>query len=144
MSIPKNVNLSPLHILLVDDKKDWIELLRDYFISFEAQVTICDSGLAAFDLIAQKRFNLLILDISMPEVTGWDMIKAIRAHPDPRVHKLPVLALTAKYVAPEDKDELLRVGYDNYFRKGPDQMSLLSCLETYAAQMKEGSGKESK
>jgi CheY-like chemotaxis protein len=99
---------------------------------YQAQMTTCQSGLAAYDLIAGKSHNLLIVDIQMPQVSGWDLIKAVRAHPDPPVNKLPVIALTAR-VQPKDKEALLQAGYDHYFRKPPVMEDFLTCLESYAS-----------
>ncbi len=134
MSMLPDYNLSRLNILLVDDEEDLLLTLSGLLRHFQAQVTTCQSGLTAFDLIAQKTFNLLILDIQMPQVSGWDLIKAIRAHPDPVVSHLPVIALTAR-VHPQDKQMLLQAGYSQYFRKPPSLPDFLTCLDTYAKQM---------
>ena len=131
----QNFDLSPLRILLVDDEQEMLDVLKERLEFYHAQVTACQSGLAAYDLIASRAFNLVILDIAMPKVTGWDLIRAIRSHPDPLVNQLPVIALTAHFVDPNDKEALLQAGYDRYFRKLPDRVAFFTCLDTYAREI---------
>ncbi len=125
------IDLSRLRVLVVDDEPDILLSLGALLQHFHAEVTTCDSGMQAYDLINGRQFNLVILDIQMPQVDGWALIKGIRSHPDVLVSGLPVVALTAR-VKPEDKDKLLAAGYDHYFSKPPDRNTFLACLQDYA------------
>src|SRR5262249_14533108 len=96
MNLQHKYNLSRLRLLFVDDDSDVLLSIGGFLRAFHAEVTTCQSGKAAFDLIAGKVFNLLIIDIQMPEVSGEQLIRAVRAHPDPVVNRLPVVALTVQ------------------------------------------------
>jgi len=125
------LDLGGMRVLIVDDEPDILTTLSALLECFNADVTTEESGMKAFDLIAARKFDLLILDIQMPHVDGWKLIKAIRAHPDPVVSDLPVLALTAR-VGLEGKDRVLQAGFTHYFRKPIERQKFLECLKTYS------------
>ncbi len=124
----QRINLSRLTALLVDDEPDLLFTLSAVLEYFRANVTTCTSGMQAFDLICTRQFNCVILDIVMPQVDGWTLIRAVRAHPDPKISLMPVIALTAR-VNPQEKERLFAAGFDQYFSKPPIRDVFLAYLQ---------------
>lgn len=101
-------------ILIAEDNAVNRELLRELlemqgFEIFEA----CD-GLQALDMVEQVHPNLLVLDLGMPGLDGFGVIRKLRA--DPGLAKLPVLAATA-YAMRGDREKVLEAGFDGYISK---------------------------
>ncbi len=100
-------------VLLVDDEKDILELLK-YNLRKEGMYAItATNGKEALSLMASKP-DLVVLDVMMPEMDGWDVCKAIRKNPD--TAGIPIIFLTAK---DDEIDEVvgLELGADDYITK---------------------------
>ena len=99
-------------ILVVDDELDLLTMIRSIFehAGF-TQIITASSGEAALQLLAQKMPAMVILDVMMPGMDGFELLKEIRA-----VSKIPVLMLTAKGEA-EDKFNGFELGADDYLVK---------------------------
>ena len=106
--------LSGLHILIVDDDKDTLELLSAALTQRSANVTAVSSAAAAIESIKAFRPDVLISDIAMPGEDGYELIKqvlALKAEP-----RIPAIAITA-YAKEEDKQRALAAGYQRYLSK---------------------------
>lgn len=99
-------------ILVVDDELELLTMIRSIFerAGF-TQIMTADSGEAALSLLSQKMPAMVILDVMMPGIDGFELLKEIRA-----VSKIPVLMLTAKGEA-EDRCTGLELGSDDYLVK---------------------------
>ena len=100
-------------ILIVDDEKDILELL-EYNLKKEGyRVLTAQSGKAGLKL-AQQMPDLVVLDVMMPEMDGWEVCKAIRKNPSTGL--IPIIFLTAK---DSEVDEVvgLELGADDYIKK---------------------------
>lgn len=99
-------------ILVVDDELDLLTMIRSIFerAGF-TQIMTADSGEAALSLLSQKMPAMVILDVMMPGIDGFELLKEIR-----EVSKIPVLMLTAKGEA-EDRCTGLELGADDYLVK---------------------------
>jgi len=99
-------------ILVVDDESRMRKLVRDFLVKKEFEVLEAENGEKAIDLFFQeKEISLLILDVMMPKMDGWQVCKEIRKH-----SKVPIIMLTAKG---DERDELLgfELGVDEYISK---------------------------
>lgn len=106
------LNMEQLKILVVDDETRMRKLVGDFLKKSGYQVLEAPDGSAALDLFfEQKDISLVILDVMMPKIDGWQVCKEIR-----RYSKVPIIMLTAKS---EEHDELLgfEVGVDEYITK---------------------------
>ena len=81
-------------ILAVDDDPTAVGALRQILTQKGYEVVITNSGEEALALLADQRFDLAILDVSMPGMSGYDLCRKLRQ--DPRTVDLPVIFLTAK------------------------------------------------
>lgn len=104
--------MEKLKILVVDDESRMRKLVRDFLVKQNFEVLEAEDGEDALDkFYANKDIALIILDVMMPKINGWDVCKEIR-----ETSKVPVIMLTAKG---EESDELLGfdIGADEYISK---------------------------
>ena len=104
--------MNELKILVVDDESRMRKLVKDFLTRAGYQVLEAQDGEEAVDTFySTKGINLLVLDIMMPKMDGWEVVKEIR-----KVSKVPIIMLTAK---DQEQDELLgfELGVDEYISK---------------------------
>ncbi|GAA0385574.1 response regulator transcription factor [Paenibacillus motobuensis] len=100
-----------MQILVVDDEWNMRNLLRIYLIKEGFEIKEASNGMEALAMIDKHEFDLVLLDVMMPDMDGWQVLKAIRAKSD-----VAVLMLTARS---ETKDKVygLVIGADDYLTK---------------------------
>ncbi len=104
--------MDKLKILVVDDESRMRKLVRDFLVKSNYEVVEAEDGAAALDLFFESNdIDLVILDVMMPKMDGWQVCKEIRAY-----SKVPIIMLTAKA---DERDELLgfELGVDEYISK---------------------------
>jgi PAS domain S-box-containing protein len=106
--------LAGLHVLLVDDDQDTLDLLSAALTQRSAEVTAVSSAAAAFESIQSFRPDVLISDIAMPGEDGYRFIERVLALKI--VPEIPAIAITA-YAKQEDKERALAAGYQRYLSK---------------------------
>jgi PAS domain S-box-containing protein len=121
--------LDNLQILVVDDEADTRELLRQGLEYCGAKVKVVGSAAEAVEALIAAVPDILISDIGMPEVDGYDLIKRVRALPPERGGKVPAIALTA-YTRTEDRLQSLRAGYDMHVPKPVELAELVAVATT--------------
>jgi PAS domain S-box-containing protein len=90
------IALPPLRILLADDSRDNRLLVRAYFANSPVQLAEAENGRIAVDLFKQNTYDLVLMDMRMPEMDGYTATRAIRAWETERhLRRTPVIALTA-------------------------------------------------
>jgi len=108
-------------ILVVDDNSDNVEILRAFLESRGYVVAEAPDGRTALAKMEQVRPALVLLDVMMPGMDGWQVCRTIKNHPD--LGKTKVVMVTAKGGF-EDKFEGLRSGADDYVVKPVDLKEL--------------------
>jgi len=101
----------PQTILIVDDERRMVSLLQSYLEQEGYQVATAFNGHEALDAARRNKPDLIVLDIMMPEMNGYEFMKAHRAESD-----TPIIMLTAK-VEDDDKIIGLELGADDYVTK---------------------------
>ncbi|MGO4548223.1 response regulator transcription factor [Paenibacillus sp. 2TAB23] len=98
-------------ILLVEDDMLLRELITDYFAKEQWEVHEAENGRLALELFEQHAFDLIVLDIMMPEMDGWSVCRRIRKKSD-----IPIIMITARA---EDDDQMMgfELGADEYVTK---------------------------
>ena len=114
-------------ILVVDDNPDNVEILRAFLESRGYTVAVAAEGRAALARMEQVRPELVLLDVMMPGMDGWQVCRTIKNHPELGA-TTRVVMVTAKG-AFEDKHEGLRSGADDYVVKPVDFKDLLGKVE---------------
>jgi two-component system alkaline phosphatase synthesis response regulator PhoP len=108
-------------ILIVDDEPDLVEFVRMRLEANDYQPLIATDGPEALEVVRSERPNLIILDILLPTLNGYEVCEKLKH--DPEFARIPVLMLTAKA---QENDIILakKVGADAYISK-PFEASLL-------------------
>ena len=104
--------MEKLRILVVDDESRMRKLVKDFLVKSDYEVLEAEDGSQALDIFYQsKEIALIILDVMMPKMNGWQVCKEIREH-----SQVPIIMLTAKA---EERDELqgFQLGVDEYITK---------------------------
>ena len=101
-------------ILVVDDDRDIVRLVRSYLEKAGYQVLTAYDGESALRLLRSEKPQLLILDLMLPDRDGWDVARLVRA--DSNIAATPIIMLTARV---EDNDKIvgLEIGADDYITK---------------------------
>lgn len=99
------------HILVVDDEQEIADLVGMYLTSEGFEVTKCYTGQDALEATREQAFDLAILDVMLPDVSGFTLCAQLR-----QSHPFPILMLTAK-TGDMDKINGLTIGADDYMTK---------------------------
>jgi CheY-like chemotaxis protein len=118
-----------LCILLVEDSEITQMLLQDYLTNKGYQVIAAQNGQEALEHIDSMRFHLIVLDIQLPGIHGFEVIQRVRATPE--VAHTPIVALTAMAM-PGDREKCLLAGADAYLSKPVRLVHLVQTIEQYA------------
>ncbi len=121
-----SLELSGFNVLVVDDLEDSRELLVRLLHQYGATVLQCPSAHTALAALSSTRFDLLVADIAMPDIDGYDLIERVRRLGEGR-GRLPAIAVTA-YARREDRERALAAGYDGYCPKPLDSADLMQVI----------------
>ena len=113
-----------MRILLVDDEKDFVSALKEILVANRYTVEVAYDGKMALDYIEAEKFDCLLLDIMMPGMDGYEVVKTIRNRND----HTPVIFLSAKGEV-DDKIKGFEIGGDDYLSKPFSSKELLSRLK---------------
>jgi signal transduction histidine kinase/CheY-like chemotaxis protein len=106
----------PRHILVAEDNEFNAELLEQLLTRRGHRVRLANDGREALRLASEEAFDLLFLDLHMPEMDGFQVIEALRARERATGGHLPVIALTARS-RKEDRERCLAAGMDDFLAK---------------------------
>jgi PAS domain S-box-containing protein len=126
-------SLSGLRVLVVDDERDTRELVAAVLTTCGAEVVSVGSATEALDQMERQRFDLLISDIGMPEMNGYDLIARIRQLAEEQGGRTPAVALTA-YAGIDDRKRALAAGYEMHIPKPFVAAELISAAIFLAAR----------
>jgi PAS domain S-box-containing protein len=128
-------DLTGVHVLAVDDEHDALTLLRVVLETAGAQVTTVRSPRAVLERIAEVKPHVLVIDLGMPEMDGFELIGRIRKSSDPSIRFVPAAALTA-FARSEDRTKALRSGFEMHLAKPVDPGELVASIATLARRVR--------
>jgi two-component system OmpR family response regulator len=108
------------HILFVDDESMIVEILKDYLERDGFRVSVAYDGQSALDMAKSTKPDLMILDLMLPKVSGWDVCRSLRNQSG-----IPIIMLTARDDVTE-KIIGLELGADDYITKPFDPKEVVS------------------
>lgn len=126
-----------LKILVVDDESRMRKLVKDFLTKNSYDVIEAEDGSAALDIFfEQKDISLIILDVMMPKIDGWEVCREIRSY-----SKVPIIMLTAKT---DERDELqgFQLGVDEYITKPFSPKILVARVEAILRRTNQASADE--
>ncbi|MNO19925.1 Sensory/regulatory protein RpfC [compost metagenome] len=116
-------------ILLVDDDIRNVFALSSVLEGYHMEVKFAENGREALDmLVEQEDYDLVLMDMMMPEMDGYEAMRRIRQMP--RYQKLPIIALTAKAMK-EDRAKCIEAGASDYMKKPISTEQLLSLMRVW-------------
>jgi PAS domain S-box-containing protein len=123
----------PLRVLLVDDSEDNVFLVRSYLKGSGCTIETADNGQEAVDKFTAGRFDLVLMDIQMPVMDGYEATRRMRAwEAGQGAPPTPILALTA-YALKDEEEKCLLAGCTAHLAKPIRQAALLAGIRKYAA-----------
>jgi len=106
--------LAGWQVLVVDDELDSTQVVQTLLKMCGAEVLVANNGPAGYDLALQHRPRFIISDLSMPEMTGWQLLERLKKTLATR--DIPVIALTA-HAKLTDRERAFGAGFHNYLAK---------------------------
>ncbi|MEA2491381.1 MAG: hypothetical protein QOH21_3173, partial [Acidobacteriota bacterium] len=122
---PEPIPLDGVTVLVIDDQEETRDVLSAILRRYGAQVQTVASVQEALAAVAERRFNVILSDIAMPDEDGYAFLRQLRALDSPAA-KTPVIAATA-FGRSEERQNALRSGFDAYLQK-PIEPAVLSAI----------------
>jgi signal transduction histidine kinase/CheY-like chemotaxis protein len=126
-----------LRVLLVEDNRVNQRLASRMLEKRGHHVDVAENGREALEKVEKQRFDLVLMDVQMPEMDGFEATAAIRARENGSHAHLPVIALTA-HAMKDDRDKCLAAGMDGYLTKPIKPQELDALLESYLGRRASG------
>lgn len=113
-------------ILLIEDNEMNRDMLSRRLQRRGYEVALAIDGQSGVDMAKSREYDLVLMDMSLPEIDGWEATRRLRE--DPATKTLPIIALTAHAMS-GDRDKALEAGCDDYDTKPIELDRLLSKIE---------------
>ena len=120
--------MGQISILVVDDEKEIADLVEIYLVSDGYKVFKANNAQEGLEILDKEEIHLVLLDIMMPEMNGYEATRAIRALNRPDAESIPVIAMTANAFA-EDVHAAMEAGMNAHVAKPVDLDVLRAALE---------------
>jgi len=127
---PKVVSLKGTKILIAEDNLMNIILMKNFLTQWEVDYDIAENGLIAYDLVQLNYYDMVFMDLQMPEMDGYQATAKIRELPDDKYRTLPIIALTASAML-DIKDSAFAVGMNDYISKPFNPQELHAKIAAY-------------
>jgi len=101
-------------VLLVEDNYDNFEMVRFLLERADYTVVGARNGREAVTAAHEHKPDVILMDLSLPEMDGWEAAREIKS--DPEIAGIPLIALTA-HTLPGDRQKAMEAGFDNYISK---------------------------
>ena len=123
--------LKGLRILLVEDNAINQLLARKVLNDFEFVVETAGNGRIALEMVEARPYDIVLMDVHMPEMDGFEATAMIRRHRDENIRKLPIIAMTASVITSES-ESCIKAGMDDYIPKPFETRMLYSKIAALA------------
>lgn len=120
-------NLAGIKVLVVDDQPDARELIKRVLEECDAEVFTAGAAEEALEVVERDRPDVLVSDIGMPEVDGYELLRRVRALGHTRGGRMPAIALTA-FARSEDRTNALRAGFLVHVSKPVEPSELVATV----------------
>jgi PAS domain S-box-containing protein len=135
LPMPENVienvfpgnSLRGVHVMVIDDEASVRDLVALTLAKCGASVTVANSVRDALSLMPNLTPDVVVSDIAMPDVDGYEFVQKLRAITEPSAAKIPVIALTA-YASVQDRNRALELGFDRHLTKPVDPVELVRAI----------------
>lgn len=122
-------DLKGVHVLAIDDEPDALGLLRVVLEAAGAEVTTMSSASEGLERLSADLPNVILVDLGMPDMDGFEFIARLRASNDVHVRNIPAAALTA-FARADDRTKALQNGFEMHLAKPVDPGELVASVAT--------------
>jgi CheY-like chemotaxis protein/HAMP domain-containing protein len=122
----EDIDLSSQNILIVDDDIRNVFVITSALENHNANILEASNGQEALDILAEDKVDLILMDIMMPVMDGYQAIKEIRKND--KIKDIPIIAVTAKALK-EDRQKCIDAGADDYITKPVNYQELLNRIK---------------
>ncbi|MGE0157789.1 MAG: PAS domain S-box protein [Gemmatimonadales bacterium] len=119
--------LADLAVVIVEDDRDTLDFLARYLTSCGARVTTATSAAEALAILPGVTADVLVSDIGLPEMDGYELIRKVRGSEPGRGAGIPAIALTA-YARPDDRSRAFRAGFQAHLAKPIEPTDLVAAI----------------
>jgi CheY-like chemotaxis protein len=118
--------LKGTRLLLVEDSQINKLVATKFLSKWEVDIDYADNGLEALDKVRSENYELVLMDLQMPEMDGYQATEAIRKYGEDRFKSLPIIALTASAML-DVKEQVFSAGMNDYLTKpfNPNELYLM-------------------
>ncbi len=134
-SISGQIVLSGMRILVIDDERDARELIQEVLTQYEADVITAASATEGLEILKNQRPDVMISDIGMPEMDGYEFIREVRGLPAAYGGKTPAIALSA-FAHSEDRTRAMIAGYQIHLSKPVESHELVASIGNLTGWMR--------
>ena len=131
---PDAVDLSSVRVLIVDDDADARELIKRVLTQRGAEVRVAAGALQALEMLKTHRPDVMISDIGMPHMDGYEFIRRVRELPPFQGRSLPAIALTA-FARSVDRTKAMMAGYQMHMAKPIEPQELVAAVASFAGRI---------
>jgi CheY-like chemotaxis protein len=118
----------PTRVLVIEDNEDNLELMRLLLERAKYDVLEAKDGFTGLDLASKEQPDIILLDLAMPEISGWEVARALKA--DIVTRNIPIIAVTA-HALPKDRASALEAGCDAFIVKPFKITKLIDEIENW-------------
>jgi len=129
-------SLKGTRILLAEDYGINVVVARQFLQQWDIEVDVADNGVSALQMVQQHPYDLVLMDLQMPEMDGYLATSEIRNLPEEKYRKLPIIALTASAML-DIKDKAFEVGMNDYISKPFNPNELYKKISHHISRHKE-------
>jgi len=122
--------LDDTRVLVIDDDLEGCAVMARMLEGRGATVRCIPSGGEALELLARERYHIVLSDIGMPDMDGYDFMQRVRRLPHEHARAIPAIAITA-YARPEDRQRALLAGYQIHLSKPIEAQELIAAIATF-------------
>src|SRR5262249_41557164 len=123
----------PLRILVAEDNPVNQHVIVRLLAKLGHAVTLAENGVQALAAIDREAFDIVLMDIQMPEMDGFEATRAIREREAATGHRVPIVAMTA-HAMKGDRERCLAAGMDDYLSKPVQRLELEKVLNRLACE----------
>ena len=121
------IDLSEASILLVDDNVQNLELIQAYLEALPCSLHVAHDGVEAMEQVARHQPDLVLLDVMMPRMSGFEVCRRIKSNPETR-HTLVIMVTALNEVA--DYERAVESGTDDFLSKPVNKLELLTRIRS--------------
>ena len=128
------------NILCIEDHPDNMMLIRRLFRSDTYNLIEAKTGTQALSITEAQELDLILLDINLPDIDGYEIARRVRASAKIKLARIPIIALTANAMK-GDSQKALDAGCDVYMSKPINIVTLVETVEAFVCEKTQGEGR---